>query len=170
MKIFKIFQLAALFSPLAALAWFSSCATPPDYPIEPFIEYVAVSKDTLQRNVVSPDETFVTFSFTDGDGDLGDRDTLVLFVTDTRTGVLSNQYKVPEVPELGASNGIKGEITFRVLSSCCNFPDDLMLDPCFDETPLYRYDKIVYEIYLKDRAGHQSNTIRTDTIYLRCFD
>jgi hypothetical protein len=154
---------------LAIFSFFANgCATPPDYPIIPHIEYVGVSKDTLRRGPSNQDSTFVTFSFTDGDGDIGHPDTLDLFVTDTRTNVIEKQFIIPVVPELGASNGIKGKITARFFTTCCVFPDTF-LNPCTGVDPTFLYDKVVYEIFIKDRAGHQSNTIQTEPIFIRCF-
>lgn len=154
---------------LGATIFLGSCASPPDYPIEPIIEYVGMSKDTLKRGAMQEDTTFITISFTDGDGDIGNKDTLDLFVTDVRTGVLENQFRVPLVPDLGASNGIKGEITFRLFTTCCIFPPELGLDPCNGEHPSFRYDKVIYEVYIRDRAGHKSNVIETNPVYIRCF-
>lgn len=166
---FIIYSLPVSIISFGAALLLDSCATPPDYPIEPFIAYIGMSKDTLNRGAMQEDTTFVTISFTDGDGDIGAKDSLDLFVTDTRTGVVENQFQVPMVPKLGASNGIKGEITFRLFTTCCIFPPELGLDPCFDEDPSFKYDKVVYEIYLRDRAGHKSNAIYTDPVYIRCF-
>lgn len=165
-----------VFSPRAAalaglfLVLLSACASPPDYPIEPIIEYVGLTKDTLRRGAMQEDTTFVTFSFTDGDGDIGNDDSLDLFVTDTRTGITDNQFIIPLVPKLGASNGIKGEITFRLFTTCCLFPPELGLSPCEDETPAMRYDQVVYEFYIRDRAGHESNRVQTEPVYIACFD
>ncbi|GIV31058.1 MAG: hypothetical protein KatS3mg029_0409 [Saprospiraceae bacterium] len=147
----------------------AACATPPDYPVEPHIEFLSVSKDTLKRGIFT-DTTFVRISFTDGDGDIGHDDTLDLFLIDTRDGSLTNKFTIPEVPKLGANNGIKGEITIQVPSSCCLFDPDLLLDPCNDEHPSLPYDRIVYEIFLIDRAGHRSNVVQTTPIYIQCFD
>lgn len=151
-----------------AVAILAACATPPDYPVEPQIEFVSVSKDTLRRGIFN-DTTFITISFTDGDGDIGTPGTLDLFLIDTRNDVLANQYTIPEVPELGGNNGIKGEIVIQVPSSCCLFDPDLLLDPCKDEHPSLLYDPIVYEIYLVDKAGHNSNVVQTTPVYIRCF-
>ncbi|HHM21422.1 MAG TPA: hypothetical protein ENJ20_05300 [Bacteroidetes bacterium] len=153
---------------LLFIGCWAACSTPPDYPIEPVLEFVDVSKDTIRRGSFFNDTTFVTFSFTDGDGDIGDRDSLQLFVTDSRNGFV-NDFRIPFVLEPGASNGIKGEITVRLFSSCCIFPSDLFLDGCTDIYDPMPYDKVVYDIYIKDRAGHQSNVISTTPIFIRCF-
>ena len=155
---------------LAALSFLmTDCATPPDYPIEPIIEYVSLSKDTLRRGPNQEDTTYVTFGFTDGDGDIGSEDSLQLYVTDSREGTV-RRLKIPFVPELGASNGIKGEITARLFTTCCIFPPDLFLLGCEDELASMPYDQVVYTIYIKDRAEHQSNQITVEPIYIQCFD
>lgn len=170
MKIFALRYLLFALGLSGVLALFQACASPPNYPIEPYIEYLGISKDTMNRGAMQQDTAFITFSFTDGDGDIGNKDTIDLFVTDTRTGVTESQFRVPEVPELGASNGIKGEITFRLFTTCCIFPPELGLDPCYGESPAFRYDTVIYEFYLRDRAGHESNRVQTDPVYIRCFD
>ena len=154
---------------IAGLTLLAACATPPDYPTEPIIEYEQLSKDTLRRGSFFNDTTFVTFSFTDGDGDIGSEDSLQLFVTDSRNGFI-NDFRVPFVPELGASNGIKGKITVQLFTSCCIFPPDLFLDGCNDTYTQMPYDEVIYSIYITDRAGNQSNVIQTDPVYIRCFD
>ena len=169
MKELKILQTAK-FLPLGLLAFALACASPPDYPMEPFIKDMQLSKDTLQRATkgnVFLDSTFVSFSFTDGDGDIGDQDSINLFLKDLRDNVVLKN-RIPFVPELGASNGIKGQITVKVYTTCCIFPPQLGLDPCFDTDPSFPFDEVVYEIYITDRAGHKSNVLQTAPIYIRC--
>lgn len=168
MKNRKPVRLAIIFTPITALALLIGCTNPPDYPIEPKIEFLSLTKDTLRRGAGTEDTTFVTFSFTDGDGDIGSDDSLQLNVKDNRISTIT-PLKIPFVPELGASNGIKGEITARLFTTCCIFPDPL-LDPCNDEMASYPYDQVIYDIYITDRAGHQSNTIQVDPIFIQCFD
>lgn len=164
-------RLFRIFFGLAAAAGlcFASCATPPDYPVEPALQYISLSKDTLRRGSNQQDTTFVTFSFTDGDGDIGSEDSLQLVLTDSRDNT-PRKLKIPFVPELGASNGIKGKITARLFTTCCIFPEDLFLLGCEDELASMPYDKVVYSLYITDRAGHQSNIITIDPIYVECFN
>ncbi len=152
----------------ALFVW--ACASPPDYPIEPVIEYIGMTKNVMKRGLGPEDTTFVTIAFTDGDGDLGDEesDSLNLFVTDLRTGILENQYRIPFLPDLGSANGIRGEITFRLFTTCCIFPPELGLDPCFDTSPEYPMDTVRYSIYIVDRAGHKSNVVETEPIFILC--
>ncbi len=154
---------------IIGLAFFAACTNPPDYPIIPEIEFISISKDTMIRGSFFNDTTFIRFSFTDGDGDIGDGDSLQLFLVDSRNGFV-NDFRIPFVPELGASNGIKGEITVRVFTSCCIFPPELFLDGCNDEYAQMPFDEYYYDIFIKDRAGNESNVIQTTPIHITCFD
>ena len=161
----KILNWLGIFSAFVLVAAIS-CVTPPEYPVEPAIEFLSLSKDTMLRGS-SVDSAFVTFGFTDGDGDIGSKDSLDLFLTDKRDGtVLRN--RIPFVPELGASNGIKGEIRLKINSTCCIFPDPF-LNGCTDVLPSYPYDQVRYSLYIKDRKGNQSNVLELVPIYVRCF-
>ncbi len=146
------------------------CVKPPEYPIEPIIEYLSMTKDTLDRGI-NVDSLKVTLSFTDGDGDLGssNRENNLFYTDDRDTFPLPGQ--IPFVPELGASNGIKGEISFVVGSSCCIFPDSLLsTNLCEDIFEEYPYDKINYTVYILDRAGHKSNVVTLPPIFVRCYN
>lgn len=163
------FCLIALFA-LGVLA----CQTPPDYPDEPVIEFVRMSKNTIEQGTGAADTIRVTFSFTDGDGDLGrseDSDQLDIFLTDLRTGTPADNYRIPEIPPLGASNGIRGEVTFNLFQTCCIFPQGIPL-PC-EPNPAnsitdFPQDTVVYELFIVDRAGNESNRIRTEAIFVQC--
>ncbi len=155
--------------------WLSSCVRPPDYPVEPHIEYVSMSKSTLLQGQGPEDTTYITISFTDGDGDLGhfkdgsEEQVLDLFLTDLRTGAQSESFIIPFVPELGSGNGVSGEITLRVLTTCCIFPPYVTdaAAPC-EPSQQYPVDTLRYEIYLVDRAGNESNRVETEDIFLLC--
>ena len=156
---------------LLLLTLLAACASPPDYSIEPAIEFVNISKDTMQRSGLLLDTTFITISFTDGDGDIGSTDSIVsLFAQDSRRDSFVLKLGIPSIPKLGSSNGLKGEITFRAFTSCCLFPPELILDPCHDTYAGMPYDKFTYDIYIEDQAGHRSNVVTTPPIYIRCFE
>lgn len=162
----KSLSYLAVFS--LALSAVFGCVTPPEYPLIPAIEYVSMTKDTLPRGIAS-DSTLITLSFTDGDGDIGQKDTVSdIFITDSRDGNVTKG-RIPFVPELGASNGIKGEISVVIDNSCCIFPNPLY-NGCNEVFPSYPYDQVVYSIYIVDRKGNQSNTVDLPPIYIRCFE
>ncbi|MCB9284228.1 MAG: hypothetical protein H6563_09165 [Lewinellaceae bacterium] len=153
----------------------ASCTQPPDYPIEPVIEFQRLTKNTLIQGDGTEDETWVTISFTDGDGDIGffqegsNQVETDLFIRDLRLDVVTEKFTIPFIPELGTTNGISGEITFRMYTTCCIFPDWVPGQPApCDVSPDYPVDTVRYEIYIKDRAGHESNHIQTEPIYLLC--
>ena len=146
----------------------SSCIDSPNFPIEPQIEFISISKDTLDQGIFQEDSLFVTFSFTDGDGDLGrtdqEPDNNVFFI-DERTGALDNTFAIPNIPPEGAGNGVEGEVRILLFSTCCIYTDGT--DPCQPNQNVL-LDTIQYRIYIKDRAGHSSNEILTAPIILRC--
>jgi hypothetical protein len=149
---------------------FAACISPPDYPVEPQIQFQSLSKNTMRQGQLgTEDSLFLTLSFTDGDGDLGVPETnkdsakiINIFLTDKRDNKPAERFRLPYIPEQGAGNGISGDIRLLLFTTCCN-----VLPPCEASTnkPI---DTLVYEIYIKDRAGHESNRILTAPIYLQC--
>ena len=153
---------------ILAMSAIFGCVTPPEYPLIPAIEYMGMTKDTMPRGFAS-DSTLVTLSFTDGDGDIGRKDTVSdIFIIDQRDSNVTRG-RIPFVPELGASNGIKGEISVVIDNTCCIFPNPLY-DGCSEVFPSYPDDQVVYSIYIVDRKGNQSNTVVLPPIYIRCFE
>jgi hypothetical protein len=164
------------FLTVAALLLIAACAQPPEYPIEPQLEFISMTKNSMRQGNGTEDTTLITLGFTDGDGDIGNfkegESNLVadLFLRDLRfPEAIAEQFTIPFVPELGTNNGISGEITFRLLTTCCIFPD-WVTDASAPCQPSLQYpaDTLVYEIYIMDRAGHESNSVFTDPIILRC--
>lgn len=151
-----------------AAIFFISCSKPPDYPNEPEITFENISKDSMRQSNLNIDSLFVTFSYTDGDGNLGwpeDDNRQSVFVIDTRTGVVENTFKIPEIPDQGTANGIFGEMTLRLYTTCCIFPQGI--PPC-SSPAAYPRDSVSYEIYIVDRDGNESNRIQTPPITLLC--
>jgi len=159
--------------PFFIIAIIISCTKPPDYPIEPVLEFKNLSRSSMIQGDVNNDSILVTFGFTDGDGDLGNNDTLFdIYLKDTRfpeiPGVNPTQYKMPFVPIQGVGNGISGDITVLTYTSCCVYPDSTF-PPCDTSAyTLYPIDTLIFEIHIKDRAGHESNRILSDPIILQC--
>lgn len=167
--------LSALGFVFIAAAW-TSCVEPPQYPNEPAIEFVSISTDTI--DAVSG-ELLVTFSFTDGDGDLGfesfsedscglcdsscySHPTYSLFLVDTRKGFVDGDsitcltpFDMPYVPVKGSSKSISGEIDVKVTGIFC--------------FPFLATDTVSFLITVKDRSGNFSNTIQTPTVFINCI-
>lgn len=127
------------------------------FSVVPQIEFIKIEP----RQVPEYGTLAVTIRYRDGDGDLGGQPngTSDLFLVDLRDstrfpsgydGVL--RYNMPRFYE-GPSQSIQGTIEITV-------PGVVRLDPRLPAEPL------VFEIYLLDRAGHRSNTARTDTAYI----
>ena len=152
---------------LAGAVWtaaslMSSCVSPPEYPLEPFLEFVSLSTNNITEG--STDTVFLRFSFTDGDGDVGNGDTQApeadttrnVFLEDSRIVGFPINYHIDEVQQSGNVNAISGFV-------------DLRFNPgffaCLGLGPV---DTLSLSVYLIDRAGNRSNTIRTTPITLTC--
>ncbi|MBP7185073.1 MAG: hypothetical protein KBA06_06165 [Saprospiraceae bacterium] len=146
---------------------FYACTTNPDFPNEPHLEYVSLSKNTIKQSILFNDTIQLKMTFTDGDGDLGSDDSLSLFITDTRDQQMIPAYKIPFIPPQGSGNGISGELFVNLPPTCCIYEDGSL--PC-SPNPNEPTDTLTYEIYIKDRAGNSSNKVTTDPIYLQCND
>lgn len=162
-----------LFFPIIALAGFVSlftlyCVRPPDFPDEPVITFKSLTKKNMIQSINQfADSSFMTFAFTDGDGDLGNlsNDSLNVYVLDGRDGVEKFKYRIPYIEPQGTGNGIEGEITIKLNTSCCIYPDGQI--PC-TKNPAYPTDTLIYKVYIKDRKGNKSNVIETPPIILLC--
>lgn len=151
-------------------AFLFSCKEKIKYPIIPAIEYVSFAKHPNSQGV--DDKGTLTFSFTDGDGDIGLRpsDTLYpfdpasqwyynLFITyyEKQNGdyvavvlPLTNNSRIPFVTPDGENKSIKGNIEVEL----------------FINNPTSSYDTICFDVQIADRALNTSNIIRTPDIII----
>jgi len=156
-----------------SLLFILACTKPPDYSDVPEIQFVNFSKSTLLQGFgANNDFTYLTISFTDGDGDLGGDTVSTVYFDDLRTpGYDFLEFGAPLIPEQGTGNGISGEMIVTLPTTCCIHPDPLFSsDGCnapFEQTGVLR-DTVIYEVYILDRAGNKSNVIRTDPLILLC--
>ncbi len=144
---------------------FFGCAKPPNYPNEPVIAFKSLTKSLMKQGKSNEDTTYITVTFTDGDGDIGStNNTPNIFVIDKRLNDTTENSAIPNVPPQGTGNGISGEITFRAYTSCCVYKNQI---PCTPSTqkPI---DTLIYQIFIKDRAGNRSNIVEASPIYLQC--
>ncbi len=153
----------------------AACVSPPDYPDEPIIVYEGISKNTIyqfrdQFGVAGPPDSLVIhFSFTDGDGNISSSDTADIFITDSRLPqVPPTPAAFPFIPNEGTGNGISGDLYYTIsnfdLGVCCIYRGFACI-----ADPNYPVDTFSYEIYIMDRAGNRSNTIRTEQIQILCL-
>lgn len=115
----------------------------------PSIEFVSVSSQSIKAN---KDSLSIIFNYKDGNGDLGENnsDARNLFVTDNRNNV-TYQYRIKQLAPDNESIAIQGELAV-----------------VFNTVPLLNADSIleqvIYSLYIKDRAGNQSNSVSTTAI------
>lgn len=174
----KSFALLALVAGTALTAGLQFCVKPPNYPTEPVIKFVSLTPGTSLQKVFFKNmdslAVSVTFSYTDGDGDLGfPKSDMVSDITvfDTRVPNFPRQYSLPYIDEQGAGNGISGDITIRLPVTCCIPPplNGIPLPACDSLSPSNQLrDTMTYTIQIKDRAGHLSNVIETSPFILIC--
>lgn len=139
------------------LVFFSCCKEPSNTPLLTFKE---VSKQSLVQGGL--DSLFFTFSFVDGDGDVGS-DTNNIQVLDSQTGDIISTYKMPNY--IGSHQQQRsGTITLVLYSTCCVYPNGTS---CQSST-LYPTREMRYQIRLVDQAGNWSNTIESSPIVLDC--
>ena len=87
---------------------------------------------------------------------------------DNRTGQVFRDFKAPLVPTQGGNNGISGTNSILISSTCCVFPEASGIPPCSVDNAFPTND-LSLDIYIKDRAGNQSNTVTTSVIKLMCI-
>ena len=163
----KCLHLIATIAAIFVLMTMRSCTLAPDFSDVPELTFVNFSKNTMQQGIVNLDSLFLTISFTDGDGDISfdTGTTSDLRIYDLRTGVIYSNYRLPSLPPEGISNGLSGDITLLLYTTCCIFPDQI--PPC--ESPDdYPTNNLPLGIILEDRAGNVSDTLKTPPITLLC--
>ena len=143
----------------------AACIQPPDYPDIPELELIGLTKDTVMQSSLNEDSVIVVLSFTDGDGNIGSDDSLNVFVTDLRDGFLAHKFRMPTIPEEGANNGISGELSITIYSTCCVYPNG---EPPCNPSTQFPTNTIQYGIYIRDNAGNNSNTVETPPITVLC--
>lgn len=157
----RLAALSGLFLTLLCVS-LVGCIKAPEYDDTPFIEFRGLSSSSVIQN--SSDSVIVTIYFTDGDGDLGSETLQNVTFTNTNLNIVENTFRIPVIPQEGASPGISGEISFTVLSSCCVYSDGT--PPCFPN-PGNTYD-VNYDVQIEDRAGNMSNVISLPPITHIC--
>ena len=130
----------------------------------PFISFISLSPDSVRAKALY-DTSFLTFHFSDGDGDLGNDITqgdYDVFLRDTRDSAFPLfRYPFPPIPD-GAINeidGISGEGSIALLGS--------LLPPRQDTLHKFNGDTVIFEMWIMDRAKNMSNVIRIPPLYIK---
>jgi hypothetical protein len=116
----------------------------------PKIELLDVTPLVIQE---FSDEVVFTLSYLDGDGDLGENhpDAKNLWITDNRMG-LTYAYRVPQLAPEGKV-AIKGTLIVSLKNVVI--------------TDGSSQQNVMYNIYLKDRAGNISNTVTSPLLTIK---
>lgn len=155
LKKWKIIALLVILT-----AGISSCDDDETYPVTPEITFKNLEKFV---NAAQSDSLVLTFSFTDGDGDIGSpesdparRDVFVKLF-EKKNGVFEEailaaplEYRIPYLTPRGNNKSLKGDVKISV-----------------DYNILQPNDTIFYKVFIKDRADRKSNEITTTTIITR---
>lgn len=129
---------------------FSGCKKEEEeYSVEPTISFVSISPGSVQAYT---DSLVIQIEYTDGDGDLGENVSGVenAFITDLR----SNLVYALRIRQLGPDNAniiIKGKLNLVLPALGLNQGGG---------SP----ESTSFEVYVVDRAGHQSNRVTTTAI------
>jgi hypothetical protein len=128
---------------------FSGCKKEEQISNVPSLKFVSITPNPATKY---QDEIQITVEYTDGDGDLGENtpDVKNLFCTDSRNGV-TYEFRIRQLAPDNANIIINGKLTFNLAPQ--GFIDD-------NNTT----ESATYSVYVKDRAGNQSNTVQTSTL------
>lgn len=137
-----------------------SCSDDETFPVTPVIAFKSLDKYQALSGL---DSLVLTFSFTDGDGDIGSaasdtfgRDVYARLF-EKNNGVFEEaplsaplEYRIPYLEPRGNNSSLKGDIRISI-----------------DYNILRPNDTIYYKVVLEDRAGNRSNEISTATMVTR---
>lgn len=144
------FKQSILLLPLVVLISLSSCDNGlTDIPVEPEIELISVSPTQVKA---FQDSIVFVVEYTDGDGDLGTNiDTeRNVFILDQRLNV-THEFRLKQLAPDGADVPITGRF-------------DVTLPSTIKADSTTASESIVFELYVVDRAGNQSNTVVSEPV------
>jgi hypothetical protein len=114
----------------------------------PEIEFVSVTPGNVQEYA---DSLVFTIKYRDGDGDLGENTSGAenFFLADSRNNVIY-KFRIPQLAPDNSSIIIEGNLNVTLANTA-------IIDGSNSQT-------FTYSIYVKDRAGNQSNTVVTSPV------
>ncbi len=106
---------------------------------------------TSTISVTEGQSVTISLSYSDADGDLGENTSNAtnLYLTDNRVNVVY-KYRIQQLAPSGESIGIKGNLNIVVTGLTI--------------TDGSSSQNVTYSVYVKDRAGNQSNSVTTGSI------
>ena len=156
-----------------------ACIKADEYPEIPAITNISIDKSVIHQfanmttdaegNILDYDqESFViTVDFQDGDGDLGVTDEqpeMNAFIIDNRTGFVDS-LQIPYVSPQGNIKAISGTIDFTINSECCLAISGIS---CTPNAEYNTADTLRYDVFIKDRAGNESNIVQAPPLIILC--
>ncbi len=140
-----------IFAVLLTVFIFSGCKKD-KFTTVPQLKFKSVSPDTWKRGtlITSPDIPVLILHVTDAEGDLGfvsGKDTSFVYIKNLRTNK-SDSMRLPDITK-STSKNFQGDIEINMF----NF---------VDVPNQSKKDTIYFDVYIKDFAKNQSNTVRTD--------
>lgn len=144
-----------------------SCYKTPEYPIEPTLKFDSYDVTNPYTALTNGS---MYFTFTDGDGDLGktsNSDTVNVnsIIIKTIKYNKIDTANIPYIPKKGTSDAISGKIEVKIYN-------DVLQGGFLDESDVLLVlqrplDTLVFEVFIKDRAGHISNTVTTPPLIVK---
>ena len=133
---------------LICLIAFASCKKDSGVSTTPNITFVSVSSASIQSLT---DSLVFVIHYEDGDGDLGENNTDVknLFLIDNRIPI-TYSYRIQQLAPDNSTIAIKGNLNVVLKGIAI--------------TDSSSAQNATFSIYVKDRAGHQSNTVTSGTV------
>ncbi|MEO8149151.1 MAG: hypothetical protein ABI723_16010 [Bacteroidia bacterium] len=128
---------------------FSSCKKDkPEVSSTPEISFISATPGTV---IEYQDSLVLKISYKDGDGDLGENnpDVKNLFVTDNRIGI-TYPFRIQQLAPTGSTISIEGELNAVI--------NNLAI------TDAGNSQTATFTIYVKDRAGNQSNSVTSSDV------
>ncbi|MBE0663385.1 MAG: hypothetical protein IH597_13075 [Bacteroidales bacterium] len=142
-----------------------SCIKEKEFPIEPQIEFNNFTK-VLNPPDTIPTQLILSFRFTDGDGDIGlyEHETDPPFDYNLFIDMYKLENNLPSLIIFPDTTTTFNSRIPRIDENKGEKPIEGMIEYTFDYSLLRSFllsDTIAFDISIKDRALHQSNTIRT---------
>jgi hypothetical protein len=136
----------------------SGCLKPPDYPDSPEIKILQVNPTQFEELA----DFKLKFSFTDGDGDLGDDTKSEIMIWSNANPDSVILFGIEDISSRGNTSAISGEIEVTLQSYCrCDWE--------LDHTYGVDMDTLKFYVQIVDRAGNLSNIDSTQQVLVECF-
>ena len=140
----------------------SACKDEGTLSTTPSIGFISLEPRVI-RGANAEDSTFLEFRFTDGDADLGVGSAATgqddIFLIDSRDGT-ELKFLFPNIADelRDPAKGMTGTVVLIMPAA--------LITPRTDSLHMATGDTLRYEVYVKDRAGHESNRFTTPDLFL----